>query len=213
MRRLLFLLFLSGVHFIMAQSLQMDYSNPCAPPNNFQDSKINSDYYELISSKPIKELKASNYREAIYSNNLKLFRYLLQNTSFYFDENNLYQDFTFAISNSRLEIVKLFFEHTKVNPNITNSTKFYAIYRSVRCLEILKLLIEKGADPNVVGYKNTRALDHALREGCTEVITYLLQNHFPKDGIIDRADLLQHNKRNKKEVAKLIKQIVKERKK
>jgi hypothetical protein len=112
------------------------------------------------------------------------------------------------------DIVKYLLEN-KVSPNGYDHTveqqdfKFYAIYRAVKYPEIFFFLIEKGADINIKGYRNTTAIIHAAREGCIEVLQYLLDKGIDpneKQGDLSAYDMAKkYNQKNKKEVIELFK--------
>jgi Ankyrin repeats (3 copies) len=105
------------------------------------------------------------------------------------------------------DIVKFLLENN-VSPNGADQS-FYAIYRSVKYSEIFFLLTEKGADVNIKGYAGTTPIIHAAREGCIEVLQYLLDkgiSPYEKQGTLTAYEMAKkYNEKNRKEVIALLK--------
>ena len=90
---------------------------------------------------------------------------------------------------------------------------FYAIYRAVPFPEIFFLLVEHGADITVQGYSGTTPIVHAAREGCTEVLQYLLDkgiDPYEIHGNMSAYDMAKkYNLKNSKEATSLFKKYKK----
>lgn len=86
---------------------------------------------------------------------------------------------------------------------------FYALYRAVQYPDIFFYLIEKGADINVIGYGGSHVITHAAREGCIEVIKFILEKGVDPEkpyGKLSAIEMAQkHNEKNSREVVSLLK--------
>jgi ankyrin repeat protein len=107
-----------------------------------------------------------------------------------------------------IDFIKFFLEKG-FSASAKDHMDFYAFYRAVKYPDIFFLLAEHGVDVQAVGYAGTTAIIHAAREGCTEVIQYLLEkgvNPEIKYGNFTAIEVAkEHNKKNSKEVVKLLK--------
>lgn len=147
-------------------------------------------------------------------NELALFKLLYNNFS---KETNSSIDgeklLVAACGSGSYDIVNYLLENN-ISPNAYDHSvekqdfKFYAIYKSVKYPEIFSLLTEKGADINIKGYRNTTPIIHAARDGCIEVLQYLLDkgiDPYEKQGDLSAYEMAKKfNQTNKKEVVKLI---------
>lgn len=194
-----------------------DVSPACAQPRVYQtnpDSENKVKLAGLILQKGVQADYLSVAR-CISKNEVELFKVLylnLQQTKP--DAVNGERLLVDAADAGTLDIVKFLLDQN-VSANATDrptapqDSKFYALYRSVKYPEIFTLLVEKGADIRVKGYGSTTPIIHAAREGCIEVLQYLLQqgvDPYEVQGNMSAYDMAKKfNEKNKKEVLELFK--------
>jgi Ankyrin repeats (3 copies) len=198
-----------------------DYSPACVPVKVYETNKESERKIALAQLIIDKGVKASSnaLNSCIGKNEFELFKLLYQNfdnaTSKEIEGEKLMVS---AADYGCFDFVKYLLENN-ISANAYDHSveeqgfKFYALYRSVKYPEIFNLLVEKGADINVQGYAGTTTIIHAAREGCTEVIQYLLDKKidpYEVHGNMSAYDMAKkYNKKNKKEVLELFKPLKK----
>jgi hypothetical protein len=198
-----------------------DYSPACVPAKVYETNKESERKIilaQLILDKGIKA-NSNALNSCIGKNEFELFKLLYQHfdnvTSKEIEGEKLMVS---AADYGCFDFVKYLLENN-ISANAYDHSveeqgfKFYALYRSVKYPEIFNLLVEKGADINVQGYAGTTTIIHAAREGCTEVIQYLLDKKidpYEVHGNMSAYDMAKkYNKKNKKEVLELFKPLKK----
>jgi hypothetical protein len=219
-----YLYYLNTYNFVCGVGLKRTktVSPACAEAKNYETNKESEAKVKLAEAILKKGVKADflAVERCIGKNELELFKLLytnlnLNNNDFINGERLLVE----ACDYGMFDIVKYLIDN-KVSANAYDhsveivNNKFYAIYRSVKYLEIFNLLIENGADYNKKGYNGTTPIIHAAREGCTEVIQYLLDkgiDPYEKQGNLSAYEMAKkYNEKNKKEVIELLKKYKKE---
>jgi hypothetical protein len=198
-----------------------DYSPACVPAKVYETNRESERKIGLANLIIDKGIKANSdaLNSCIGKNEFELFKLLYQN----FDNATLKQIeseklMVSAADYGCFDFVKYLLENN-ISANAYDHSveeqgfKFYALYRSVKYPEIFNLLVENGADINVQGYAGTTTIIHAAREGCTEVIQYLLDKNvdpYEVHGNMSAYDMAKkYNKKNKKEVLELFKPLKK----
>ena len=194
-----------------------DVSPACLQPKVYTTNPDSENKVKLATLILSKGVTADYYAASgcIGKNELELFKVLYANMvktePNSFNGEKLLVD---AADMGCYDIVKYLLE-TNVNPNgydhfsEQQDSRFYAIYRAVKYPEIFYLMVDKGAEINIKGYKNTTPIIHAAREGCLEVLQYLLDKKIDpneKQGDMSAVDMAKKfNQKNKKEVLDLFK--------
>jgi Ankyrin repeats (3 copies) len=204
-----------------------DYSPACLQVKVYEHSNESQQKLEMANFLLYKGVKP-DYKSlacCIVRNELEIFKVLFNNYSIqnYFDcetpkdivAERLMET---AADCGMIDFVKFLLENN-VSANAHNHSglnqddNFYALYRSVKYPEIFDLLVKNGADINVVGYCNTTVILHAAREGCVEVVQYLLDQKidpYQMHGKWSAYDMAKkNNEKNKKEILELLKKYKK----
>lgn len=119
--------------------------------------------------------------ELINNNDVELFKYLLLNSKTLinnidkFDNNNDFNLLLFSCFNSKSEFVRLLIEYN-ANVNVLNRENIFPLYDAckVNNIEIVKLLIENGADIYKANIFNMTALGVSVIKDRKECFEYLL---------------------------------------
>jgi Ankyrin repeat len=193
-----------------------DVSPACAQPKVYLPNPTSDSKAKLARMVLSRGVKAdyNSVSMCVGKNELELFKVLYASLT---KENNTTVDgeklLVEASDYGCYDIVKYLLDNN-VSPNAYDHSveqqdfKFYAIYRAVKYPEIFFLLTDKGADINIQGYRNTTTIIHAAREGCIEVLQYLLDkgiSPYEKQGDMTAYEMAKkYNQKNKKEVVQLL---------
>jgi hypothetical protein len=192
-------------------------SPACLQPKVYVENPESENKVKLAALILKKGVKADlrSVKACIGKNELELFKLLYTNLDGHHQDTTDGEKLLVeACDYGCYDIVKYLLEN-KVSPNAYDhmveqqDIKFYALYRAVKYPEIFFLLTDRGADINRKGYGNTTPIIHAAREGCIEVLQYLLDkgiDPYEEQGGSSAYDTAkEQNKKNKKEVLELFK--------
>jgi ankyrin repeat protein len=172
-----------------------------------EESKIKMELAELIINQGEKP-SIDAFRGCVYKNEFALFKLFTKVNGGLVDTKSCEEMLVEAADYGHIDIIKFLLDNN-ISANATQTSTFYALFRAVKYPEIFFLLIEKGADYNIVGYSETTTIIHAAREGCTEVLQFLIDkgiNPEEKHGNLNAIEMAKKfNKKNGSEVVKLLK--------
>lgn len=184
------------------------YMAPCRRAFKFEKSKEFSEEFER-AKEAYQNGQAPSflaYKKAIWNNNLPLVQFYLEKGDLA-KEKKLSYLVSYAVESGNIDIVELFLKN-EMTAKIEKERDFYFVHKAVLYPEILKLLHKSGAELNPKGYKGITTIMHAIKQGCIESISYLMDEGADLNETSDRgkkaSDFIEFNKRNKSEVQELL---------